>query len=220
LRVVCSHWPIGFNGLFLTEMYLTRALTVDSISIRTISRWNLHFAGFTNSQVRGRCWGLREIGKNVNSWHMQTKLTSRCTLQWYDVINATTSMATSAGLPGVRLFCAVWAIWLVCRQCSIVQVVFWAFTHVCMAIQQVLTNISRSSVYVKLSTALLFIGYYCILWHYWQKVISIEIHNNGLGLLDEASNVKFKVCLDLGIITGNCHFYIVLMATLGVNISR
>jgi len=36
------------------------------------------------------------------------------------------------------------AIWLVCGQ--IAWVAFWAFVHVRMAIQQVWTNISRSSV--------------------------------------------------------------------------
>jgi len=40
------HWPISFNGIFLTEMYSTHALKVDSISIQTIHRWNLRFIGF------------------------------------------------------------------------------------------------------------------------------------------------------------------------------
>jgi len=40
------HWPIGFNGIFLTVMYSTRARKLDSISIRTIYRWNLRFIGF------------------------------------------------------------------------------------------------------------------------------------------------------------------------------
>jgi len=43
--------------------------------------------------------------------------------------------------------------------------------------------------------------------------IHIEIHNNGL-----QAKVKFSFCLDIGRITGNFHFSIVPMGTLGVYI--
>ena len=40
--------PIGWNGVFLTEMYLTRAwyFGTDGISIQTIYHWKHLFIGF------------------------------------------------------------------------------------------------------------------------------------------------------------------------------
>jgi len=38
--------PIGLNGIFLTEMYATRAWKVDSISVWTVYHWKHLFIGF------------------------------------------------------------------------------------------------------------------------------------------------------------------------------
>jgi len=49
----------------LTEMYLTHAWKVDSISVRTIYRWNQRFIGFQKIHSSSRLmWGLREMCEN------------------------------------------------------------------------------------------------------------------------------------------------------------
>jgi len=50
--------PIGLNGIcyrmFKTDVYLTYALKVDSISVRTMYHWNRYFIGFLKIQSSSR----------------------------------------------------------------------------------------------------------------------------------------------------------------------
>ena len=65
-------------------------------------------------QVRGRCWGLQEIYKNA------TVILCTTTEAAYQAaaFHANVVMATIASFPGVRLFCAVWAIFASPREHS------------------------------------------------------------------------------------------------------
>jgi len=75
--VVFPHWPIGFNGIFLTQMYSTHAWKVDCISVCAIYHWNLSFIGCPKIQSRLR--SMLEFVRNwqkCNSWHTQNWLSA------------------------------------------------------------------------------------------------------------------------------------------------
>jgi len=58
--------PIGLDGIFLTEMYLTHEWKVDNISIWTIYHCKHKFIGFLKiSSISRLKLGLQEICKNV-----------------------------------------------------------------------------------------------------------------------------------------------------------
>jgi len=71
------------------------------------------FAFRRHSQVWGQCCGLWEICKNVTVNTRKIHVLLHGAVVRHYKCNV---MAMTVWLPGVHLFCAVWAIWLVCGQ--------------------------------------------------------------------------------------------------------